>query len=213
MRVDWDGGCDREPWVRIFKPLPGSASRDLYATWSIRTTPGYKWNACFDDHKIFIFDQGQTNRTVVGISGARELPTIMCAGTGNDWCMHLTFQVSIDNASPPHLTAEGWSEYKSTEPAHAAMLAILNDGAWHRWTLHERKESSANAGDGVWQIWIDGVLVMNHDGAACPGRACGKVFTGANGTKWTSVSFPTTRNVGTIAGEVIWYDKVGTWWK
>jgi len=207
LKVSWQAGCGSDGDVLLARSIGGTTNPDLYATFMVRTSPGYSFNSCFPDEKIMIFDQGQTNRTVWNISGAGELPTILCAGAGDAWCMGLTYQVSIDGSSPPPPTGGPFAEYKARAPSGYTWNR-LTDGGWHRYTVYERKESAALRGDGIVRTWIDGVLVMDHDGTNPSSASYHKVFTGANGTKWTHISYPTTLNQGSANAQTIWYDNV-----
>jgi len=47
------------------------------------------------------------------------------------------------------------------------------DGAWHRWTIYYKPNSSPGARDGIARAWIDGTLIIRIDKDACGAKPTG----------------------------------------
>jgi hypothetical protein len=79
-----------------------------------------------------------------------------------------------------------WGDAQLNMNADPTLLARdLWDGNWHVVRMHIRHSSTPTSNDGIWEIWIDGVLKHRHtgfntsrnDGSANPDYITGFSFT------------------------------------
>jgi hypothetical protein len=141
--------------------------------------------------------------------------------------------VTAENARPPIWAPAGtyfgtrWhveAEALPSESGYVGLRQHLNDGSgggpdkrpqgiaddqWHRQTLRVRLESSPSAGDGLVQMWIDGLLVMDYDGADPGSPAFGLIKTKTLGLKW--MEWPTVFNRGAPQAQAEWWDQMVIW--
>jgi hypothetical protein len=86
----------------------------------------------------------------------------------------------------------------------------IADGQFHRFTIFFRKESRADAGDGAVRMWVDGVMVIDYNGADPASPAYHKTFTRLNGFA-APIQFPTVLNAGAPQQQSQWFDSVAVW--
>jgi len=215
FRVDWVTGCQGEGWTWLgaFDLAAPSVRTDTYYSFTLKVNTGYQFLGCGNGSKIVIFDQGLNDRHVLSLEGNGEQPLTYC--TSDPWCHGATWGVIIDRPSAS-IPVYGWSQYKAHQNDAYRSQSYMNDGQWHRVTVHYLPESASLAGDGVIQVWIDGVLVQNHQGGDPASPAYGKVYTGiyTDHAKYRTIQFPTTINGGASSTtRSIWYDNVRVFYR
>jgi hypothetical protein len=214
-RVDWDaGGCGQDTWTWIGTDLsPPTGRKHWFVSFYIKTTPSYPANGCGPAHKTMIFDQGYASRTVFDAwASGPEGPMIYCAGKGDQWCQGLTYHYTIDAVRPDGKTTSGLVGHLNKDSRSAS--PYLNNGAWHRVTMHLRRESASAAGDGTARLWVDGLLVMDYQGENPDNPAYRKTHTGSLDFWMKKVQYPTTVNGGpAVAGMKIWFDDLRIYYR
>ena len=114
---------------------------------------------------------------------------------------------------------EAGSSLKGTieYPQHLAIgtkdPTSLGDAAWHRITVRTRKQSAIDAGDGIIQMWVDGVLVMNYDGTDATSLAYHKVYIMTVAGQYSPFDLAGVFNAGSPQAQSRWYDNVRFWYR
>jgi hypothetical protein len=75
-----------------------------------------------------------------------------------------------------------------------------------------REESAVDAGDGILQVWIDGVQIMNYDGGNAESPAFGKVYARTM-TVFRPIQYQTVVNAGAPQEQSRWFDDVKVWYR
>jgi hypothetical protein len=221
-RVDWEA---RPPPDCVGKTMnntvallsthsaPLTAREFFMQTW-LRFSPGFtfvNWNCDGNARKHWLHYR-------IGVSG----------GDGR-----LGILVTAENARPPIWEPAGtyfgtrWHVETEDLPGESGYVGLrqhLNDGVtdgvdkrpqgiadgeWHRQTLRVRLESAPGVGDGLVQMWIDGLLVMDYDGADPDSPAFGLIKTKIPGLEW--MEWPTVFNRGAPQPQTEWWDGMVIW--
>lgn len=220
-RIDWPfngclGGGDADVLIERGVRDPGSTARDWYVSYYARFVAGYEftWTAgCARGNasKEMIFFRNGANtggRITWVVEKTFACPDIFGSLTGERW----NFDIDREpNASKP-TECGGFSSYRQHLAFPSKSPASLNDGAWHRITIRFRKESQIDAGDGVLQVWVDGVLIMNYDGGDQASAAFGRVFTRTM-TFGQPIQYQTVINAGAPRVQSRWYDDLTFWFR
>jgi hypothetical protein len=73
------------------------------------------------------------------------------------------------------------------------------DGAWHTYRIYQKVASSATVADGIWRVWVDGVLSMNQLAAPYTLTAYDILMPGAN------------NNQGPTVAASVWWGRIRAW--
>ncbi len=110
------------------------------------------------------------------------------------------------------------STVAANNPTYPQHLAIgtkdpnaIADGAWHRITVRSRKQSGVDVGDGIIQMWVDGVLVMNYDGTDSSSPAYHKVYVSSNAGMYQPFAVAGIFNGGAPQLQSRWLDRFRFW--
>ena len=191
MRVDYasDGGCaDAE--VFVGKLVAGDLP-EVIASWRFKVEAGFVYvqSACGPSSgstEFAITRPGEpSGRVTVEVSAEAENP-VRSAPAGVSW------RVGVNDAFAMAPRRAVYAQHLRVETQ--GPLA-LSRGEWHRVTLAVRRETSVARGDGLVQLWVDGVIVID-------------VGNAASGTApFSSVRYPTSLRGGARA-QSRWFDDV-----
>jgi hypothetical protein len=168
--------CTRQSWT------PPSGRKHFYFSWWLKISSGADWTGCGGDHKVIDFDNGLAvprQRWLLAFRDRGEAyqsssGTIFCES--DPWCNGKTWGFSASG------TADEWGfallGHKNLDVAGRS--SHIADGNWHRITLHLYRASAVQTGDGIVQLWVDGVQIIDADGSDPESPAYGKISLGGN---------------------------------
>jgi hypothetical protein len=216
FRIDWDyHGCLRgadadvliERGIRV-----GEGQRDWYVSYYARWTEGY----------LFAWPSGSrcsgNSSKEMPIFRGAGLPRITWAATREPACPEIygrinslrwTFAIGAEPGSTQPSCGSNYRQYLalgSKDPAS------LGDGQWHRITFRYLKESAIDAGDGIVQVWIDGVQIMDYDGTDIDNPAYGRVYTRTT-PMFRPLQYQSVIVRGAPQVQSRWYDDVKIWYR
>jgi hypothetical protein len=222
FRADFIGGClgNNDAAVLIERQIPANqpADRDWVLQWHT-LSPGFKfrWDNFADcprgggNKEMVLFRDPSVagGKFTFGQAGATapECPSIFTPAPS--FSLWILFMEADAGATKPSCSGQ-----QQVTMQHLAATTKsppqITDNAWHRLTLRLKKESAKDAGDGVVQFWIDGVLVMNYNGEDPASPAFGKVHTRTL-PMGRIFQYPGTVNGGAPQNQSRWFDDVRFW--
>ena len=222
LRIDWQntgclGGSDAN--VAIDKKVADTTStdRNWYLRYHARFTPGYLFywpsGLCsrgVGSKEVVIFRNSAN--TGGRITWSAITPQAACPSIYGSLLPGLRWHFSIDGE--PGTTAPTQCSGSSSYRQHLAIAekgpAALADGAWHRVTMHLRRETAPGAGDGLIRVWIDGILIMDYDGETAASPAFHQVFTRTMPV-FNPIQYQSTFNAGAPQAQSRWFDDFLVW--
>jgi hypothetical protein len=221
LRIDWqNAGClgSTDANVAIDKKVADTTStdRNWFLRYHARFSPGYQFywvsGLCsrgVGSKEVVIFRN--SNNTGGRITWSAITPQATCPNIlGN--LPGLLWHFSID--PEPGTTAPSQCSGSLSYRQHLAVLtkgpAALADGAWHRITLHLRRETAPGAGNGLIRVWIDGTLIMDYDGENAASPSHNQVFTRTM-PLFNPIQYQSTFNAGAPQAQSRWFDDFLVW--
>jgi hypothetical protein len=204
MRYDWPSMTDRVSGVvtpefdytirlgGLQFPTPIGAGQDVWYEWVVMfpTTFNTNYGANFSGHLAdykFMFCEplgGSTHR--------QELKSGTGSGAANiTWGTGATFSTDWDVSTIPQ-DSHGFNT-----------PASVWDGQWHVYRAHAKISTTTTSNDGLWRVWVDGVLYENDSNASYGTLSWQELWAGGN------------NNIGPAgsAGQVIsmWWGRIRVW--
>jgi hypothetical protein len=216
FRIDWEyngclSGTDSDVLIERGTPV-GGGQRDWYVSYYARWTEGY----------LFAWPSGSgcggNSSKEMAIFRGSGLPRITWAATVEPACPEIygrinslrwTFAIGAEPGSTQPSCGSNYRQYLalgSKDPAS------LGDGQWHRITFRYLKESAIDVGDGIVQVWIDGVQIMDYDGTDIDNPAYGQVYTRTTGM-FRPLQYQSVIVRGAAQVQSRWYDDVKIWYR
>lgn len=231
LRIDWDSaGClgGNDANVHIEKSV---GKLDLHKEWVAsyytRFSAGYMfyWSAggCsrgVSAKELVSYASGQTLNgkwsIVAHAFGSNELatacPTIFQSGISSGLLWGFFLDGSDSGTAFPAASCASVAY-----PQHLAIGSkdpnSLVDGQWHHITVRTRKQSALDVGDGIVQMWVDGVLVMNYDGSDPSSLAYHKVFVRIQSGQYAPFWLAGIFNAGSPKAQSRWFDEIRFWYR
>lgn len=206
-RVDWQDpdGCPGDADVLIEKSVGMGVSECLLSL-NFRKTTNYQWmNAPCGGNasKFFLANRTGASATMrVGLYATDEpaAPNIYGTLTGLRWC----FVCEGGNGNPLVRLRQHMNDETSGTDVRPQTIGDLT---WHRLTMRFVKSSGENVGDGIVQVWVDGLLVMDYDGSDSGDPAFGLMYMGT-GPFGSPIQYPAVLNRSAIQVQSLWFDAV-----
>ncbi len=193
---------------------PGAPVREWLVSFQVAFQPGY----------MFWWSAGGCSR------GVGQKAIVIFRDPNNTTGGRITLSANLESANPPVYGDLGgvlsWTitidmEAGSTKPGFSQIIRqhlalgsktpnAIADGAWHRVTLRFVKESGIDVGDGIAQMWVDGTLAINYNGADPANAAYLRTWTRTNNFG-DPIQFPTVLNAGAPQAESQWWANVLVW--
>jgi hypothetical protein len=222
-RIDWSNdGClgSADADVEIDKKSSDSTTtaRDWYLSYEARFSAGYQFawdqSLCIrgaGSKEVLSFRNSNNTGgriTWSAIKQSNECPDIYQNVGGLLW----HFSIDAEPGSTRPAQCSGSISYRQHLAQATKDPASLGDAQWHRVTLHLKRESAIDAGNGVIQVWIDSVLIMNYNGENSQSPAYHQVFTRTM-PMFNPIQYQSILNAGAPQGQSRWYDDVKVWYR
>src|SRR6267142_384302 len=201
--------------ILLERPIVGVSwtGREWFVSFEAAFQPGYKfwWSAggCSRGNaskELIIFRDGNN------VTGGR-----------------ISLLANVESANPPiygALGSLGWNvtidmQTGSVKPGFSQIIKqhlalgikdpnAIADGLLHRFTMHYVKESGIDVGDGIIQLWIDGILVIDYNGADLASASYHQTWTRTNDFG-SPIQFPSVLNGGAPQAQSQWWDNIVIW--
>lgn len=142
---------------------------DLYARFYIKFQPGWKWTSSADsEQKIARFTHYHGKSPFQYFSGGNQHPIaglhIAKFNAGKaDACFQPIFRYENvyypDQATPSRSRAEAF--YPKTSYYNGTGVDFTDNTNWQCWEMRVKMNSAPGVADGIYQFWIDGVLIFS----------------------------------------------------
>jgi uncharacterized protein YjdB len=221
FRIDWSNdGClgSGDADVEVDKKVGDSVTtdRNWYLRYHARFTPGYQFawdqSLCIrgaGSKEVLLFrNTNNTGGRITwsAIKQSNECPSIQANVSGLLW----HYSVDKEPGSVQPSQCSGSISYRQYLAQGSKDPASVADGQWHRVTIHIKRESAIDAGDGVIQTWIDGVLIMDYNGEDAGNPAFHQVFTRTM-PLFNPIQYQSILNAGAPQGQSRWFDEFLVW--
>ncbi|MFZ3091178.1 MAG: fibronectin type III domain-containing protein [Nitrospirota bacterium] len=138
-----------------------SSQSEIWMRWYMRYEQGFEWNPYLMNQKILYFDPTSFLRLHLHYYG-QDRVRIYASATGQEY-------PSVGN---------GWNTIMANGVTDARGNKT-SDGQWHLWEFHVKMDT--NGSDGVLELWVDQVRVINVTNANLGTTALQYVLIGSNG--------------------------------
>ncbi|MFZ3091180.1 MAG: heparin lyase I family protein [Nitrospirota bacterium] len=138
-----------------------SSQSEIWVRWYMRYEQGFEWNPYLMNQKILYFDPTSFPRLIVGYYG-QDRVWIYSYASGQGY-------PSVGNGWNT-IMANGGTDVRGNK---------TSDGQWHLWEFHVKMDT--NGSNGVLELWIDQVKVINVTNANLGTTVLQYVLIGSNG--------------------------------